>query len=136
MTPTCLIAEADLFIVRLLRRFAAESGMESLQARTGQEALDLARQAHPDVIILEPELPGKLRGWEVYHHLRSDEQTAGIPVIACSWLPPGEARARLGEPGPVLQKPELYYEDFVLALQKAGVNAGSRSVREKVDPPA
>ncbi len=131
MTPTCLIAEADLFIVRLLRRFAAETGMEALQARTGQETIDLARQARPDVIILEPELPGKLRGWEVYQRLQEDEQTAGIPVIACSWLPADEARARLGEPGPVLCKPELYYEDFVLALQEAGVEAGPRAVQEE-----
>lgn len=131
MTLTCLIAEADPFIARLLCRFAEETGMESLHARTGQEAIELARQVNPAVIILEPELPGKVRGWDVYSHLRADQRTAGIPVIACSWLPPGEARARLGEAGAALQKPELYYEDFNLALQQAGVQVPPHPIEKE-----
>jgi putative two-component system response regulator len=121
MTPTCLIAEADPFIARLLRRFAEETGFEALQARTGQKAVELARQVQPAVIILEPELPGKVRGWEAYRCLRADGQTAGIPMIACSWLSSAEAGEMLGEPVVSIQKPELHYEDFIHALEQAGV---------------
>jgi CheY-like chemotaxis protein len=130
MTPTCLIAEADPFIARLLRRFAEETGFEALQARTGQEAVELARQVQPSVIILDPELPGKVRGWEAYRYLRADGQAARIPMIACSWLPSAEAGELLGEPVASIQKPELHYEDFIHALEGAGVQTGPRPLQE------
>ena len=131
MTPTCLIAEADPFIARLLRRFAEETGLEALQARTGQEAIELARQVQPVVIILEPELPGKVRGWEAYRCLRADGRTARIPIIACSWLPSAEAGELLGEPVASMQKPELHYEDFIRALEQAGVQVGPRPLQSE-----
>jgi CheY-like chemotaxis protein len=127
MPKICLIAEADPFITRLLRRFASESGMHSVQARSGQELVELARRLLPEVILLEPELPGKLRGWEAYRCLKEDPRTARIPVVACSWLTRAELTALVGELKSSIHKPEVHYEDFTAALRLAGVEVEPRS---------
>lgn len=130
MTPVCVIGESDPFVAQLLERFAQESGLRTLRAQVGQDVLDLVRQARPGVIILEPELPGTLRGWEAAKALSADESLCGIPVVACSWLKEPDANALMGRLAGYLQKPELHYEDFVVALLKAGVELGGR-----LDPP-
>ncbi len=121
MSRICLIGEADPFIARLLRRFAEESGLDVVRAGAGQEVLELARQVHPAVIILEVDLPGQLRGWEAAQALAADSELCDIPVITCSWGPETEAHAHLSEAAGHLQKPELHYADFVAALHKAGI---------------
>jgi two-component system cell cycle response regulator DivK len=121
MTPTCLIGEADPFIARLLNRFAEESGLQAFQAAQGEDLLELAREHQPDVIILEVELPGKLRGWEAVQSLQAEPATAGIPVISCSWTNSRAVKDRIAAVCAHLQKPELHYPDFLEALQQAGI---------------
>jgi CheY-like chemotaxis protein len=126
MARVCVIGEADPFVAQLLKRFAEESGLQTLRAQVGQDLLEVVRQIRPRVIILEPELPGTLRGWEAAQALLTDEAVRAIPVVACSWLKEAEARALIGQLAGYLQKPELHYEDFVAALQAAGVEIGER----------
>jgi hypothetical protein len=54
-----------------------------LVAQTGQLGLQLAREHHPDVILLDRHLPDQLGG-EVLDQLRADPRTADIPVIMIS----------------------------------------------------
>jgi DNA-binding response OmpR family regulator len=128
MARVCVIGEADPFVAQLLQRFAEESGLQSLRAQVGQDLLGLVRQAKPSVIILEPELPGTLRGWEAAQALLADEALGVIPLVACSWLKEADARGLIGGLAGHLQKPELHYEDFVAVLQAAGVEIGERLV--------
>ena len=122
MASICLIAEADPFIANLLQRFAEESGVESAHAKTGEEVLELVRLVNPDVLILEPDLPGEMRGWEALKAVRASDGLAGrIPVISCSWMSLTESARRLGHTAGHLQKPDLHYADFVIALLAAGV---------------
>lgn len=135
MPATCLIAEADPFIANLLLRFAEERGVSAVRAKTGQELRALVRQLSPDVLIVEPELPGEPRGWEVVRALRAEAEdkaeaepvtstlasTSPLAVISCSWLEKAEAGRLLGAVAWHLQKPNLYYDDFVKALEAAGV---------------
>jgi CheY-like chemotaxis protein len=118
---TCVIGEADPFIARLLKRFAAESGLQTVVVRVGQDVLELARQVKPVVVIVEAELPGTVRGWEAVRALRADREICNIPVITCSWLLEANVDALVGEVAGHLQKPELLYEDFAAALREAGV---------------
>jgi len=118
---TCVIGEADPFIARLLKRFAAESGLQTVVARVGQDVVELARQVKPAVVIVEAELPGTMRGWEAVRALRADREICNIPVIICSWLQEANVDALVGEVTGHLQKPELLYEDFEAALREAGV---------------
>jgi CheY-like chemotaxis protein len=127
MATTCLIAEADPFIARLLGRFAEESGLRYVRARVGQEVLPLARRSKPAALIIEVELPGEIRGWEAVRAVRADQETRHIAVISCSWLSEADAQKLIGETAGHLQKPDLHYADFVRALEGAGVSVGFRS---------
>ena len=127
MTRYCLIAETDPFIARLLQRFAEEGGLQPIHARVGQDDLELIHHTHPVVIILEPELPGKIRGWDIVRALRSDAEACTIPLISCSWLQEIEVAALVGEVQGNLQKPDLHYEDFVEILKRAGIDIGCKS---------
>ena len=121
MPRLCIIAEANPFITRLLQRFAEKNGFEITNVQVGQEVLELACREKPAVIILDPELPGKMRGWDVIRQLRKSEETRSIPVIACSWKDgdvPGESADEFNAN---LFKPEIHYEDFVSALKQIGV---------------
>jgi CheY-like chemotaxis protein len=121
MPVTCLIAEADPFVASLLLRFAEESGLVAVRARTGEEMLVLVPQFKPEVLIVEPELPGDRRGWEAVEALRAGETIGSTTVIVCSWLNQAEARELVSDSVWHLQKPDLYYHDFVEALKAAGV---------------
>jgi CheY-like chemotaxis protein len=126
-SPTCLIGEADPFLARLLQRFAETSGLRIQRAQTGEDLLSLAHSGQPAVIVLDPELPGKVRGWDVAQALQAMEGDTPVPVILCSWLVASEAQALAGKPFPCLQKPDLHYEDFASALKLAGGNLYTES---------
>lgn len=127
MTGLCVISESDPFIARLLQRFAEEIGLQTVHAQIGQDVLELVRRVKPSLIILEPELPGKMRGWDVIRCLKADPNTCAIPVIACSWLNAREVSELVGEIQGSLQKPNLHYEDFHDVLKRAGIEPGQPS---------
>jgi CheY-like chemotaxis protein len=130
----CVIGEADLFMARLLRRYASTCGLNTLYAQTGDDLLDWthpaseSQQLTPALIILDPELPGKVRGWEVAQALQAGCELSSpmslIPVVLCSWLSEAEAQALAGRAAPCLQKPDVHYDDFVAALERVGVLPG------------
>ncbi len=138
MTLVCMIGESDPFIAQLLERFAEKSEMHALGVQVGQDLVELARQFQPAVIILDAELPGTLRGWQAARALKADPATSHIPIISCSWLPELDACTLIGELSAHLQKPELHYEDFLAALQEAGVEtsrgSASQSSPSQPDP--
>jgi CheY-like chemotaxis protein len=127
VAKTCVIGEADPFLARLLRRFAETSGLQVVITQQGQELADMVRRSRPEVIVLEAELPGQIRGWEAVRALKADPATCAIPVIVCTWLKEAEARALVGDVSSYLQKPELHYDDFLAALQQAGVSLTTHS---------
>ncbi len=122
MKRLCIIAEANPFITRLLQRFAEKKGLDIINVQVGQDVLEIARREKPIVIILDPELPGKMRGWDVVRRLRKDAETCAIPIIACSWMDESAVKELTGELNGNLLKPEIHYEDFVSALKRAGVS--------------
>jgi PAS domain S-box-containing protein len=72
--------EANRYVVtRMLRA----SGFRVLEGGTGAEALKLATEARPDLVILDVKLPD-LNGIEVCRRLKSDPRTAGIVVLHLS----------------------------------------------------
>jgi len=128
MTTTCLIGEADPFLARLLERFGKASGLTVVRAKVGQELLNLARALKPDIIVVDPELPGTLRGWEAVRAIRSDARLERIPVLTCSWLSEADACALTADADGHLQKPELHYEDFIAALASVGLSTPAQSI--------
>jgi DNA-binding response OmpR family regulator len=67
--------------IRLLCRVNLEAeGIEVLEAPDGTSGLSLARDEHPDVVLLDVMMPG-LDGWRVAEELLENEATRGIPII-------------------------------------------------------
>jgi PAS domain S-box-containing protein len=65
------------FVEAVLRR---RPSIELIPAMMGQLGLDLAREHHPDLVLLDMHLPD-LSGEEVLRRLRAQEQTRTIPVV-------------------------------------------------------
>jgi CheY-like chemotaxis protein len=120
MRKTCIIAEHDPWDIRLLRMYVERLGLRLLQAFDGEDLLRLARAERPDVIVLDGELPGALRGGEVLRALKTDGVTSAIPVVLLSWFDDRRHdHAPLHAAG-WLRKP-VTYESFCAALAEAGV---------------
>lgn len=75
-----LVAEDSPEIAKLVELTLRIEGYEVLQAWDGTQALELAREHHPDLILLDVMMPG-LTGFEVAQQLKNDAATADIPII-------------------------------------------------------
>jgi DNA-binding response OmpR family regulator len=78
--PLVLVAEDDEDILDLVVFDLEDEGYDVLTARNGEEAIALALERRPDLILLDVAMPG-LDGYEVTRRLRADESTRGIPVV-------------------------------------------------------
>jgi DNA-binding response OmpR family regulator len=72
-----LIVDDDVKIVELVKLYLNRDGYTVLTAYEGNEALRLAREAHPDLIVLDIMLPG-IDGLEICRVLRSE---SSVPII-------------------------------------------------------
>ncbi len=75
-----LIADDEQECIDFVREALADTPYEVLAAMDGEEALKVAREQNPQVIILDVQMP-KLNGFEVFSKLRADEKLSGVPVI-------------------------------------------------------
>jgi diguanylate cyclase (GGDEF)-like protein len=75
-----LVVEDDKDIRDLLRTYLAMQGFEILMAADGEEALHVAQQEQPHLVLLDLMLPG-IDGYEVCRRLRHSIKTANIPII-------------------------------------------------------
>lgn len=73
-------SEEPLYIVSVILRRA---GFRVLEARTGQEALDMLEEHSPDLLVLDIRLPD-LDGLEVCRRIRANPKTASIKVLHTS----------------------------------------------------
>jgi diguanylate cyclase (GGDEF)-like protein len=78
--PRILIAEDELHLREILRTQLERDGFEVVEACNGEEALALAEQVRPDVILLDVMMPG-MDGYEALRHLRASYATRYIPII-------------------------------------------------------
>ena len=62
-----------------------ESGYVVLVATNGEQALQRAVQARPDIVLLDALMPG-MDGFEVARRLKADERTAAIPIVFMTGL--------------------------------------------------
>ncbi|MGQ9557411.1 MAG: response regulator [Desulfurispora sp.] len=81
--PTVLVVEDDDHILELIKFHLEKESYRVLTAADGEQALALARQQRPDLIILDIMLPG-LDGLSTCRRLRQEQATAAIPVIMVS----------------------------------------------------
>ena len=75
-----LIVEDNPLNMKLFSAMIAAQGYDVLQAGDGLRGVDLARQEHPDLIIMDVDLPG-ISGLEATRLLKADAETRDIPII-------------------------------------------------------
>src|SRR6056297_2566040 len=78
---------------KVLRRMLEQKGYETLEADSGQRALELARKHMPDLILLDIMKPG-LDGYSTCGELQADSNTSVIPVIFISAMDETESIVR------------------------------------------
>lgn len=81
MTKTILIVEDNELNMKLFHDILDAQGYATLQTKDGMEALDLAREHRPDLILMDIQLP-EVSGLEVTKWLKEDDDLRKIPVIA------------------------------------------------------
>ena len=77
MPNKILIVDDDANICELLRLYLEKDGFSTIVASDGEQALELAQKASPDLILLDIMLP-KLDGWQVCREIR---KTMNTPII-------------------------------------------------------
>ncbi|MGB9236856.1 MAG: response regulator [Terriglobales bacterium] len=80
-----LVVDDSRFIRNAIKRILAEAGFGVVDVGDGEEALQLAHESKPDLIILDMLLP-KMGGELLLRSLKHDPTTANIPVVVVSSL--------------------------------------------------
>ncbi len=75
-----LFIDDDFFTLETYSKMVSLYDHNALMADKGQQALIMAREESPDLIILDLSMPD-MDGFAILKHLRADELTAEIPVV-------------------------------------------------------
>lgn len=90
--PLVLIANEQEWSARSLETILGPNGFAVLRAYSGQQAMDLARSAHPDIVIIDVRMPD-IDGLEVCQELRDDPRfNTATPIIVTSSGPAARAQ--------------------------------------------
>ncbi len=81
-----------------LRDILREENYDIIEAADGSEALEMAAELVPDLLLVDVLMPG-LEGYGVCRSLREDPDTTDIPIVVISGLPEAEDRLRALEAG-------------------------------------
>jgi len=81
--PKILIAEDERDIRELITFTLRYAGHEVHQASNGEEALNLAKEVVPELILMDVRMP-KMTGYEACRHMKADEKLKDIPVVFLS----------------------------------------------------
>jgi two-component system cell cycle response regulator DivK len=76
-----LVVEDNEKNMKLFRDVLSATGYRTLEATTGGQAVELAAEHTPDLVLMDIQMPD-LDGVEALRRLRADERTSTIPVLA------------------------------------------------------
>ena len=93
-----LIVEDNEKNMKLVRDVLQATGYSTLEATTGEDAIELAVSHGPALVLMDVQLPG-IGGVEALERLRRDERTASIPVLALTAQAMSGDRERFLEAG-------------------------------------
>ncbi len=98
MTLRILLVEDNELNRDMLSRRLTRANYEVFTAADGATALQLIREQHPDVVLLDMNLPIK-DGWTTCREVREDPSIAGTAIIALTAHAMGEDRVKAMEAG-------------------------------------
>jgi CheY-like chemotaxis protein/nitrogen-specific signal transduction histidine kinase len=126
-TKRLLLVDDEEVSRYVMSAFLEGSGFRVLVATDAREALRLAGDESPHVILLDLIMPG-MTGFELLDRLKSDPHTAGIPVvITTSKALDAEERQRLGKAAAILSKGDLTQQRILETIDRglADVSVGA-----------
>lgn len=88
-----LIVDDDELIRAVVRTTLEDEGVEILEAENGAEALRVAREQSPDLVLLDIMMPG-IDGYEVCRALRREPRTRNTVVVMLTAKDSSESRDR------------------------------------------
>ena len=113
--PDILVVDDTLENLELLSQMLKANGYKARPVTGGVPALQAARSAPPDLILLDINMPD-MSGYDVCQRLKADDSLRGIPVIFISALGDSEDKVKAFQCGGVDYITKPFWMDEVLAL--------------------
>jgi len=98
MTARILVVEDNPLNLKLVRDVLEIAGHHVVEARSGEEALRIAQDAAPDLVLMDLQLPG-MDGTETMRKLRQGLLEDDTPVVAVTAFAMAEDRERVAQAG-------------------------------------
>ena len=132
--PLVLIVEDDLSTRVMYREYLSHSGFRIIDAHNGYQALEKAREMHPQAIVTDLAVPG-MDGFEVLSKLAEDPVTAPLPVIiVTSQILTPEQYQALTHARRVILKHELSPAVWQRVFRDAGLGYPEWTIHETTEP--
>jgi CheY-like chemotaxis protein len=93
-----LVVEDNERNLKLVRDVLQYAGYDILEARTGEQGVELAQRSSPHLVLMDLQLPG-IDGEQAFRLIRDDSRTSGIPVVALTASAMKDDRARVLQAG-------------------------------------
>ena len=122
---TILVIDDDDNAQDMMKKFLEKQDFTILQAKTGEDGLNLAAQYMPDAITLDVMMP-EMDGWEVLAALQANEKTKNIPVIMLTMANEPDIGYSLGATD-YLTKP-VNWEELSTILRRHQIESDSQSI--------
>lgn len=121
MARTVLIAAHDPWFLQLLRMYTEESGYKAVQVHEGQDVLPMVRLEQPVAVLLQVDLPGHVKSWDILKSLHQENGAPEIPVMVFTWHDQALPADAMENVAVHLQEP-VTFEAFTDAFRKLGLN--------------
>jgi CheY-like chemotaxis protein len=128
-----LVADDDREVLKLLSAVLSRLGCVVLEAQNGRQALEMARSARPDLVVLDAMMPG-MHGFEVCRAIKADRELRVVPVILCSAI----YRGTVGEDAQIAFGADAFVEkpfrvdELTRVVKVALLGAGAESPEERL----
>jgi DNA-binding response OmpR family regulator/two-component sensor histidine kinase len=114
-----LVVDDEHGVRELLTTALRHAGFNARSAPSGETALKMVTQQRPRAVLCDLMMPSGMSGFELIARLRSDPETAGLPVIVITGkdVTPEDRRLFSGEIAEVIRKGELLLSDVASRLR-------------------
>jgi len=121
-----LVIDDSKVIRARVREMLPQGNFDVLEAKDGQEGIELVRKEHPNLIMLDFLLP-KLSGWDVFQQIQASEDLRKIPLVVMS--------GRKEEVSGKISEPFEYFEFIEKPFEKGQLLEAIKSAFNKAKKP-
>ncbi len=128
MSTQVLLIDDDPIIRHLARGLLTPAGYVVREAADGPEGIRAARLEHPDIILLDLQLPS-LDGYAVCTQLKADPATQNIPIIVLTASTDRSLHGQITRAGAAACIPKPFRREALLSTLALCVNQGKHTSR-------